>query len=89
MKFARGATPERPLEGNRKIRLRAIVPTDIYYHPTKVQLNRMRNVGCELIWSLQKGRPQIALRKEIEKFGSKRLCGLMSSIILPSFNSIP
>ena len=44
------------MEGNWKIRLRAIVCTDVEYHPNKFQLNRIKTVGCESISKFQDAR---------------------------------
>ena len=65
------------LEGKRKIWLLAIVRTDVWYHPTKFRLNKLRTVGCELIWRFKEARPLWG----IEKSDVERLCGLMSCII--------
>ena len=72
----------RPLGENRKIRLRAIVQTGVYYHPTKVQLNHMRTVGSETISRFQEARPHGTPWNEIAKSGTEQLCPLNSSIIL-------
>ena len=66
----------------KKIRLRAIVRTDIYYHPTKIRHNRIRTVGCKSIWRYQEARPHNALWEEMKKSGLERLCGLTCTIIL-------
>ena len=39
--------PTAPPGGNRKIRLKAIVRTDVLYRPTKFQLNRIKILACE------------------------------------------
>ena len=67
--------PQRPLEWNRNIRLRAIVHTDDQHHHNKFQLNRINTVSCESIWIFQEARPLGGNKKS----GPERLCGLTST----------
>ena len=59
-----------------------MVRIDVWYHPTKFQLNRIRNVGCESIWKFQEASPH---GKPLEGSGKIQLwcwmLGLMSGII--------
>ena len=73
---------------NQKIRLRAIMQMMSWKHPATFQLNRIKTLGSESIWNSQEARPDSAPCKEIEKSGSKRLCGLMSRIIKFRLNRI-
>ena len=91
-RVSRGTPPQRPLERKRRIQLRAIERTDAYYHPiertdvwhhsTKFQLNRMKILGCELIWRFQETLPHSDLWEKIAKSGTERLCSPTSSINL-------
>ena len=54
----------------KKIRIGAIVRTDVWYHPTKFQFNQIRTLGCESISRLQKEKMSRAGGENLLRFKS-------------------